>query len=258
VSSVFDRPAHARTYAERRVMPQLVIARYLSLVKAAHHGARSPSVADVATGTGLFAKAFLADPEFGAEKVFAVDESESMLAELADTLPPEKPSRIELVHSDFLQWQPPEELGVVVCSEAIHLFSDLDRFVGHASSLLSPGGVLAIRTSSHQQLSERGWYQFFPRARLDLQRHWSMVYLRSTLEYFGFEVTVQEVDESHRMSWPELADFFRQKPYSTLHLLSDSEFAQGMAALDRPHHDAGFLFDYRMSLVLGRKPAAVQ
>jgi SAM-dependent methyltransferase len=143
---------------------------------------------------------------------------------------------------------------VIVCSEMIHLVDRPRQFLRVLSESLRPGGVIAIRTSSQEQILKRHWYTYFPAARIaDLERHKSIQLLMAICEDIGLKTVGQEIDESRKIPARDYLAKFSTRSFSTLHLILDEEFEDGMKLM---HKDVDSLsevpFDYQTSLLMAR------
>ena len=229
---------------------------YLGLLRA-HIGAKSVyRVLDVGAGTGLFSLAIAADSRFQPCLVTAVDSAPAMLQELQHRAAASSITNITTVVSDINEFAAPKEkFDLAVCSEMIHLIDDFPQFAQKLKSVLSPEGVLAIRTSSQEQLFYRGWYADFPLARLiDMRRHKTIEFMHATLSYLGFRVDVYQSDESHNYSAAEYIAFMKDKPFSTLFLLKEREFEDGLARIERRISPGSvFRFDYFMTMLIATR-----
>jgi ubiquinone/menaquinone biosynthesis C-methylase UbiE len=104
-------------------------------------GMTEPFVLDVATGTGRFPLALLAEPRFTG-RVISLDISPGMLAQAAAKLAPYG-DRVDLVrHGAASLPFPANSFDVVSCLEALELMPDVETPLAEFARVLMPGGVL--------------------------------------------------------------------------------------------------------------------
>lgn len=120
-------------------------------------------------------------------------------------------------------------------STVIHHIPDLSRCAREVRRVLEPGGRVLIRSAFTGRTSGIPWLQFFPSAQRLSKARWPTV--EETLEAFsvaGFEKeSLQSVGE---ISAPNLPDYYERissRAVSSLTLIADEEFEQGLAKLRR-------------------------
>jgi SAM-dependent methyltransferase len=103
----------------------------------------SSTVVDLGAGTGVFALAIALE----CAKVYAVDVSDAMNAELARLANAAGLTNIEIVHGGFLSFQPHEPVDCVYTRNALHHLSDFWKVVAlqRIADMLKPGGILRLR-----------------------------------------------------------------------------------------------------------------
>jgi 2-polyprenyl-3-methyl-5-hydroxy-6-metoxy-1,4-benzoquinol methylase len=251
--SIFDGSAHAEIYGRVRLIDPKIMNSYLALLQA-HVGTKgSYRVLDVGAGTGLFTLAIAADSRFHPCIVTALDSAPAMLQELERRAAASSLDNITTLTTDINRLISPEtRFDLVVCSEMVHLIGDFFKFAQIVNDALSPGGVVAIRTSSQEQLFHRGWYKDFPRARLiDMRRHKGIELMAATLKYLGYKVDLYQSDESHSYSGAEYLALMKTRPFSTLFLLEETEFEDGIASIERRIRPGSVVqFDYHMTMLV--------
>jgi ubiquinone/menaquinone biosynthesis C-methylase UbiE len=127
----------------------------------------------------------------------------------------------------------------VYCVNAIHHFDQPERFIEEAYRLLRPGGCLAVIGSNPHGDRERWFgYQYFPGTyKTDLARFPSEPRLAQWFEkasFRGFQRQVVERISKRHVGQQVLSDPYLQKSAcSQLALLSETEYAAGLARLER-------------------------
>jgi len=150
---------------------------------------------------------------------------------------------------------PLSEFDLILLSEVTHLIEGWDRVARRLAAALTPGGLILIRTSSHQQLRERDWYQLFPRAlEVDLARHIGIKELTDVLRLLSLSIEVRTVCESREVGTDWYLELLANRAFSTLHYLTDEELAEGVAQARAALEDKRLVyFDYEMTCVTAMK-----
>ena len=249
---LFQEQAFTVAYRDHRAVPEFAMRRHLDEILAhVNSGTENLRVFDVGSGPGSFAIAFA--KRLPSAEVKGADASPAMTAIASDLA-----TKAGLRNVEFQNLNIDEKIqgtyDVIVCSEMIHLVDRPRQFLRGLSESLRPGGVIAIRTSSQEQILKRHWYTYFPTARIaDLERHKSMQLLMAICEDIGLKTVGQEIDESRKMPTRDYLAKFSTRSFSTLHLILDEEFEDGMKFM---HKDVDSLpevpFDYRTSLLIAR------
>ena len=117
--------------------------------------------------------------------------------------------------------------------DVIHHVSDRVAFATEAYRVLEPGGKLCTVTDSHKDIANRvPLSSHFPETiPHEFERYPPIETLRGELRSAGFvNLTTSHVDYGY-----ELADItpFRERAFSALRLVSDEQFATGLARLER-------------------------
>ncbi len=122
---------------------------------------------------------------------------------------------------------------LVFSVDVIHHVADLRAYFRETARILKPGGLVCTVTDSEWIIRNRvPLSSYFPATvELELQRYPAMGLLRDELLQAGFSGIREELVE-----FPyELRDAaaFRARTYSSLHLISQRDFEQGLAHLER-------------------------
>ena len=127
--------------------------------------------------------------------------------------------------------------SLVMVVMAIHQFSDDSReeFLAEVARVLIPGsGLLFVKTSSHQDLAARPLVRYFPESvRINQARYPSIDVLTGELERSGLCVnTVEALSTLEVLSVERLIALVRRRGNTTLDLLPESSFREGLEALE--------------------------
>jgi SAM-dependent methyltransferase len=189
--------------------------------------AASP-ILDLGSGTGLWAEAFAT--WFG-DKIVAVEPSGAMRrAAAAKELPPEVwlvggAARSIPLRSD--------SCACAWLSTVVHHITDLETCAGELRRVLESSGVVLIRNNFGDRLEGIPWLDFFPSARAVASGRWPTV--EATVEAFrtaGFEVEgLLSIAETVAADLSAYHDRIRVRANSTLRLISDEEFQDGLTHL---------------------------
>jgi SAM-dependent methyltransferase len=116
----------------------------------------------------------------------------------------------------------------------VHHVPDLGACVGELHRVLKPGGLVLIRNAYRDRLAGIRHYEFFPSAgALDEARLPSVEAMQRAFEAGHFRlVALEPVEQVIDRTFREHVDRLRLRGMSTLALISDKEFEQGMARLE--------------------------
>jgi ubiquinone/menaquinone biosynthesis C-methylase UbiE len=186
-------------------------------------------VLDVGSGTGLWAEVLTT---WFQSSIVGVEPSRAMRREAVSK---GLPSHIALVGGTAERI--PLRDGTCSCawlSTVLHHISDLRACARELRRVLRSEGVVLIRNSFGDRLDDVRWLDFFPPARDVAARRWPTV--QATVEVFeaerfGLEAvhTVPEVVAGDLRGYYER---IRVRANSTLTLISDEDFAHGLAQLE--------------------------
>jgi 2-polyprenyl-3-methyl-5-hydroxy-6-metoxy-1,4-benzoquinol methylase len=251
---LFEEQAHTVVYRDHRAVPRFVMRQYLAeILPHANPGTANLRILDVGSGPGSFSVAFA--EHLPSAEVRGVDASAAMTT-IANELVAKTGLQnvaFQNIHVGGVKIE--GTFDIILCSEMIHLVDHPRQFLEGLSESLRPGGVIAIRTSSQEQIMERDWYRYFPAARIvDLERHKSMQLLVAICEEIGYKTVVHEIDESRELPTKDYLSMFTSRSFSTLHLILEKEFEDGIKLMHRNlDSSTQVYFDYRTSLLIATR-----
>lgn len=232
----------AEEYARHRRVHPGVLERIQLL--ASQSGAHD--LLEVGCGSGNYLEALAAT----GLRVAGIDPSSAMLDQLTARLPD---AETGIGRAEAIPY-PDASFDLVYSVDVIHHVWDRDAYFREARRVLRPGGWVVTVTDSEEDITARvPLSSHFPETVAhELRRYPAIGVLRDEMEQAGFA----ELDERRvRLLYP-LTDLsgYRDRAYSSLHLISEEEHARGMARLaadlDRGAVTALSLY----TLVTGRKP----
>jgi len=149
----------------------------------------------------------------------------------------------------------------IFCVNALHHFSDRDRFFAEARRILRPGGgLLTIGTDPHGKRDEWWVYEYFEETRaLDRTRFAPVRTLRGEMTRAGFawseSLEADHIDVVHRATEALAGGVVDAAFTSQLSLLSKEEFNRGVARLREANAAAGgelnLIADFRLYATIG-------
>jgi SAM-dependent methyltransferase len=185
---------------------------------------------DLGSGTGLFAEALATWFDID---VLGVEPSDAMRREAATKRP-----LPNVIYVGGRAERVPLQDGCCGCawlSTVVHHIADLRACAGELRRVLKDGDPVLIRNSFGDRLEHVHWLDFFPPAKRLAAKRWPSV--EQTAEAFssaGFEVeTLEGVPEVIAPNLRAYHDRLRVRANSTLTLIDENEFAEGLARLDR-------------------------
>ncbi len=187
-------------------------------------------VLDVGCGTGnntlLLQKATEA-------QVFGLDSSLGMLLEAQ-----EKAQHISFIHAcaDGIPVKP-RSFDMVFMTEVVHHLPSMDDAMQEMSRVLKIGGRLCIVTQSHRQIEARVTSQFFPATvAIDKKRYPDIPEIEQSMKENSLTETWSR---SYKFAPVVLGEDFlntvSRKGYSMLHKISESEYQEGLKALQQSY-----------------------
>ena len=219
----------ARAYAEvRSDLSDSIRTVWGETFRAAVPSATPRRVLDLGCGTGRFTR--LLAEVFGAPTV-GVDGSPAMLRERLAT--PDVPLAFACADATALPFHRAAFDGALL-SMVYHLLYAAGVAavaVGEVHRVVHPRGWVLLRTPSLERLDRISWLPFFPGARaLDEGRLPPRRQIVTTFEQAGFTTHAHRVIEQEFAPSPLAAlEAVRRRPFSTLRLLPDAAFEDGLA-----------------------------
>ncbi|MEZ4499010.1 MAG: class I SAM-dependent methyltransferase [Thermomicrobiales bacterium] len=204
----------------------------------------SPCLLEIGVGTGNFGSALAAT---GAD-VFGIDPSIEMLRQI-----PGNSVRIALARAEALPFAS-ARFTLLYSVDVIHHIVDRDAAACEAFRVLIPGGQIAIVTDSETDIANRvPLASHFPETvRPEIDRYPRIETLESELQRVGFV----DVSRRHTLTHREVTDItpYREKAFSSLHLITDEAHDRGMAALERDIATGPIPGQQPYTIVIARKP----
>jgi len=229
--TVFDDPAYKTAFQQFRRMRPDMFDRYLACLE--RPDIPDGQALDVGCGPGLQAEMLL--ERLPAPWTLTALESSLDMAAAARQWLSRFGARFSVRESRLEDL--PDELNpsfdVAWLSEVAHLLGNAAQWTARLGSLMKPGGRILIRTSTHAQLKEREWYQFFPSALpVDLARHPDREALNKALSLAGFNhIVTTTIDESRPIEKDFFYSMMQNKAFSTLHDIEPNAFEEGLRLL---------------------------
>jgi ubiquinone/menaquinone biosynthesis C-methylase UbiE len=185
---------------------------------------------DVGCGTGRFAR--FAAARLGA-RVWGVDPSAEMLAAARATAGGAKVGwrRARAEQLPFRDgWFDAVHMHLV-----LHLVEDRAAAYGELARVLSPGGRAAVVTFSAEHFTGFHLNRWFPSIpAIDAARFPQPFEVADGLTAAGFAGTrVEDIDQTVALDPADVIERVRGRYISTLHLLDDDEYREGLARLER-------------------------
>ena len=222
--ALWDRPELARAYREMRGVTEHVRRTWGAAFRAALPDARPRRSLDLGCGTGRFT-ALLAETFGGA--VVGLDASETMLRERL--APAAAPLAFATAHAAALPVRD-GAMDLALLSMVYHLFVPREPVIAELHRVLAPGGVVLVRTPTRELLDRVSFLPYFPGARaLDESRMPSRASVADVLGRAGFALASRAtIDQEFAASPAEAYEKVRRRPFSTLQLIADASFAEGL------------------------------
>jgi ubiquinone/menaquinone biosynthesis C-methylase UbiE len=128
---------------------------------------------------------------------------------------------------------PDSSLDAALLSYVLHHVDDREACVAELRRVLRPGGRVVIRGTLRESLPGVPWFEFFPPARAVAEER--MLPLADVVGAFAdFELIENTViDQETAESLSALHERLRHRAVSTLELISDKDFEEGLERLRR-------------------------
>ena len=226
-------------------------------------GPQPSSVVEVGCGTGHWlaevdrsAKA-LAERKTSVQRLFGVEPSTAMLERARLAAPT---ASLVQARAEDLPF-PDASFDRLFCVNALHHFSDRQRFFAEARRILKPGGgLLTVGKDPHTDQDEWWVYEYFEETRaIDRERCARVRTLRGELALAGFDWT-ESMEADHieviRPASEALASGVVDAGFtSQLSVLSDEEYRRGVTRLRAANEAAGgelqLVADFRLYATAG-------
>jgi SAM-dependent methyltransferase len=206
----------------------------------------NPVLLELGVGTGNFAAALTSA---GAGKVFGIDASREMLAQVRDGAA----ARVAQALAEGLPF-PDRIFSLVYSVDVIHHIRDRNAAAAEAFRVSRPGGTLVIVTDSEEDLAKRiPLTLYFPDTVAgELKRYPRIATLHDELGRAGFI----DVRNDHVLTRGELTDIqaYRAKAFSSLLSISDEAFKRGIASLEADLEKGPIQTQAPYTLVIARRP----
>ena len=198
-----------------------VFARYIDR-------AAQPTILDLGCGVGNFSQ--LLAERFDAS-VAAVDPSDRM-REVAERLHPHP--RVRYLDGRAEQIPLPDGgCDVALLSNVIHHFREREAAAAELFRVVRPGGAVLVRGTLRESLPRIPFLAFFPEARrIDQRRLPSIGEVEAMLTGGGFDQLASEtIEQQTTPSFRAYYERIRLRAISTLELIDDAEFEEGVARM---------------------------
>jgi ubiquinone/menaquinone biosynthesis C-methylase UbiE len=169
-------------------------------------------------------------------------------------------ARLVRARAEDLPWRD-ATFDRIFCVNALHHFTDRDRFFAEARRILRPGGgLLTISKDPHREGDEWWVYQYFEETRaIDLARYAPVRTLRGELTMAGFawseSLEADHIEAVHRASDAFASGVVDVAFTSQLSVLSEREFNHGVARIREADAAAGgelsLVADFRLYATIG-------
>ncbi len=214
----------SRVYDEVRGVDRAVIDAFLSGVDLD----ASCALLDIGCGTGNYADVM---QRLTHAHVSGLDQSAGMLGKAR-----QKNAQVDFRLGDAQQMPFGEaSFDFVYMTDVIHHVPDINRLFAEIARVLKPRGQTCIATQSHAQIERRPIAQFFPgTVTIDKGRYPDIPQIVTAASAHG--LALRRVETVHEGTPVVLDQHFlaqvRSRAFSMLHLISDEEYARGLAQVE--------------------------
>jgi ubiquinone/menaquinone biosynthesis C-methylase UbiE len=183
--------------------------------------------------------------------VYGLDPSAGMLAIAREAAPWEA---LELGNAESLPF-PDGAFDLAMSTDVIHHVRDRSSYFQEAERVLHPGGRIATVTDSREDIRQRRpLSSHFPETvAIEYRRYPSVMTLLREMAAAGFaDPLVTEVSRSY-----DLTDIqpYRDRAFSSLHLIPEQAFANGLARLQEELAQGPIPVVSRYTIIWGTRPA---
>jgi ubiquinone/menaquinone biosynthesis C-methylase UbiE len=213
---------------------------------------RDSSILEVGCGTGNYITALTA---LTGCRGWGIDPSVEMLARAQRQL--ETHSSAATVQLSTGQGEclgvPHREFDLVYSVDVIHHVRDREAYLNQAHHALKSGGQICTATDSEWIIRHREpLATYWPETiEVELARYPRIPYLERLYQEAGFE-GIQRASVEHRAALVN-ARAYRDKAFSSLHLISESAFQRGLARLEHDMSSGSVSHVSRYTLLWGTK-----
>lgn len=244
----------ADAYGRNRKLHPLVLERLIELVALA----TTSKVLEIGCGTGNYTWAIAA--RTGASCI-GVDPSREMLRiARGNSAYPEQGRGPTEINVTFLKGAaedlplPDRTFDLAFSVDVIHHVQRRDEAAREAFRVLQPGGVAVIVTESEDDIRQRmPQVTYFPETiDVELARYPALDVIERELVDAGFQVA-----EPISVSMPHVIDdlrAYRDKAFSSLHLIPDAAFEAGIARMERDLRQGSIQGNRRYTMVIAERP----
>ena len=151
---------------------------------------------------------------------------------------------------------PDASFDLVLTTDVIHHVGDREAYFGEAARVLRPGGQIATVTDSHDDIPRRRpLSSHFPETiEVEMRRYPAVPLLLDEMERAGFrDRHVRHVSHAYILTD---ALPYRDKAFSSLHLIDDAAFNRGLARLNEELASGPIPCESLYTVIWGTKPGA--
>lgn len=247
----FDKKEYKESFKKFRKMPLDIYLMYFSHFK--EKSLQNSIFFDVGAGPGFQTKLFLENSS-SKGKAIVLEPSVELMNE-AVTYLKEYNHQICYFNCNLSEVSISLKPDIVWMSEVVHLLGSPNLWIEVLSKIINDTGKVIIRTSTHNQLENRKWYDFFSNAlEIDKERHPGKKELIDAFQINGFEIETYTIDESKEIESTFFIEMFENKSFSTLHELSNDDFEKGLTLIkDYVNTQKTVHWDYEMTAYVATK-----
>jgi ubiquinone/menaquinone biosynthesis C-methylase UbiE len=225
----YDNRLHA-VYARGRSINPARLSAWMSVFAARLPARRPLTIIDLGSGIGRFTPT-LAE-EFGGP-IFGVEPSQRML-DIADAQ--SRHPAVTYLNGSAEKIPLPDECSdAVIMFLSLHHVSDRAATAGEVARVLRPNGRVLIRSDFADRMPDLRWHDFFPRApAIEQQMFPTTTEVEDLFARVGLaRIALEPVREQFASSLAETAAKLRLRAISTFEHMTETEIAEGFAAMDR-------------------------
>ncbi|WBB70905.1 methyltransferase domain-containing protein [Micromonospora sp. WMMD812] len=231
----------AAAFAATRELPHSGLHRWRHAVQQHLRPRAGTAVLDLGAGTGAWAAAFT---DWYGVRVVGIEPAEAMRARAAHRpLLAGDAAALPLRQST---------MDAAWLSTMIHHIPDLDAAARELRRVLRPGAPVLVRSPFPGRHRRIALFHWFPEAVRVLERYPDVARVRSAFAAAGFTVsTIEPVAQTTARSLAEYAERLDRRAHTPLQLITDAEYAAGIARLRAAaRDDSGPVVDHLDLLVL--------